>query len=65
MTNKQAKYIALQIAMAIETPAFLAIAIWGHGLGMFIAGLLTALNIIGSFIGVGSWRKLTNDEYEL
>ena len=62
MTNKQAKYIALQISEAIMIPAMLAIAVFGKSI---IAWVLFGLCFMASILGLSSWDKLTNDEDEL
>lgn len=62
MTNKQAKYIALQISESIIIPAMLAIAVFGKSI---IAWVLFGMCLIASVLGISSWEKLTNDEDEL
>lgn len=61
MTNKQVRYLTMQISMAIEIPAFLAIAAFSHGVIGFICGAVGVFGLIASFMGAGSWREIEND----
>ena len=62
MTDKQAKYITININLAIQIPAFLAIATFSDSLLGIVAYILFAICFSASILGYGSWKDSTDNK---